>query len=130
MANRSLAKAATVDNPGKLSRAPVKSSESAAIDIEEPSMETRFRALVEQWHRDTDQLSDLHEVLNHPAYQQIINMGPPVVPLVLQELLPENGLWATALKSITGEDPVPPEATTLSQVREAWMEYGRRHRFL
>ena len=49
------------------------------------SLKTKFNALVEKWRRETEQLSDLQEVLEHPAYQQIINLGPSVVPLVLRE---------------------------------------------
>ena len=43
-----------------------------------------------------------------PAYQAIIALGSPVIPLLLQDLQREPAHWFEALKAITGEDPVAP----------------------
>jgi hypothetical protein len=62
----------------------------------------------------------------HPAYQQIIGIGPAAVPLLLRELERDVDHWFWALKAITGVDPVPPASR--GKVREmaaAWLRWGR-----
>ncbi len=89
-------------------------------------MEGTFRELAEQWHRETDYLSSISKKINHPAYRAIIDMGNPVVPLLLRELRDRPGLWFEALKKITGETPVPAEAKSdPRQAREAWLRWGQ-----
>ena len=62
----------------------------------------------------------------HPAYQQIIGMGPAVVPLLLRELEREVDHWFWALKAITGADPVPPASRgKVREMAEAWLRWGR-----
>ncbi len=88
--------------------------------------EAEFRGLVEQWHRETDYLSSISRKINHPAYRAIIDMGKPVVPLILRELRDRPGLWFEALKAITGETPVLVEAKSdPRQAREAWLKWGQ-----
>lgn len=54
-------------------------------------------------------------------------MGEAVVPFLLRELENKTGRWFWALKSITGEDPVPPEyrGKTEEMIR-AWLEWGKQ----
>jgi hypothetical protein len=61
----------------------------------------------------------------HPAYQQIIGIGPDAIPLILQELERKPGHWFWALKSITGEDPVLPEHRgQIAKMTESWLSWG------
>src|SRR5436309_15549865 len=69
----------------------------------------QFRALAAQWKAETAFLSSTSAMAAHPAYQAIIALGPPVVPLLLQDLQREPAHWFEALKAITGEDPVAPQ---------------------
>lgn len=86
----------------------------------------RFYALTEKWKKDTSLLSSTTEICMHPCYQQIIGLGPNVVPFILRELEREPGHWFWALKSITGEDPVRP--SNRGRVREMakdWLTWGK-----
>jgi len=65
----------------------------------------------------------------HPAYQQIIALGPPVIPLILRELRERPDHWFWALNAITGEDPVGPE-DDFDQAVEAWLRWGRERGYL
>jgi hypothetical protein len=57
-----------------------------------------------------------------PSYQEIIAMGPPVVPLLLRELEQDPHFWSWALTAITEEDPVPPSARgNLGEMARAWL---------
>lgn len=72
-------------------------------------LETRFMKLKNQWEEETAALSSITDIAMHPAYQQIIGMGTSVIPFIIREMTINPNHWFWALKSITGEDPVPPE---------------------
>ncbi len=85
-----------------------------------------FRELAETWRRETGMLSSVTENCLHPAYQQIIGLGPPVVPLLLQELEREPDHWFWALSAITRADPVPPEDLgNMRRMAAKWLAFGR-----
>jgi hypothetical protein len=88
-------------------------------------METKFRALVKRWKKETAHLSSAARMARHPAYQEIIDMGQPVVPLLLAELRRKPNFWFAALRAITGENPVPPESAGSIEMARAWVEWGR-----
>ncbi len=63
----------------------------------------------------------------HPAYRQIVEMGPAVVPLLLAELKRKPDFWFAALREITGENPAPPaSAGKIKEMARAWVEWGRK----
>ena len=99
---------------------------SLTSSVEPAGLVEQFQALSAQWKKDTALLSSTTAMIAHPAYRAIISLGPPVVPLLLQELQREPVHWFEALQAITGLDPVPPEAW--GQVRataDAWLAWGR-----
>ena len=69
-------------------------------------LETEFKKLVDKWYRETMTNPSITQKLMHPAYLQIIGLGPKVVPLLLQELQRRPNHWFSALKSLTRENPV------------------------
>jgi hypothetical protein len=89
--------------------------------------QARFLALKVEWEAETAHLSSITEICMHPAYQQIIGMGQEAVPLILAELRRKPGHWFWALRSITGEDPVPPQLRgRMRQMAEVWLRWGTR----
>ena len=87
----------------------------------------RFEALRARWKSETRFESSSTKLFLHPAYQQIIGMGADALPLILDALSAEPDHWSWALKAITGEDPVPPEARgNLRRMAEAWLDWARR----
>ena len=88
---------------------------------------TRFLKLKHEWEAGTAALSSITAIAMHPAYQQIIGMGPIVVPLIIREMVKEPNHWFWALKSITGEDPVTPEKRgRIKEMTEAWLLWWRK----
>ncbi len=65
----------------------------------------------------------------HPAYQHIIGIGMPAVPLLLRELKENPDHWFWALHAITEQDPAHSEDTFDGAVA-AWLEWGRHHGYL
>lgn len=86
----------------------------------------RFQSLAASWKRDTARLSVLQKKILHRAYQKIIGLGAPAVPLILEELRREPDHWFWALESITDENPAA-GATTFDEARTAWLAWGREH---
>jgi hypothetical protein len=90
-----------------------------------PEWEQQFHDLVADWKRDRGPHSSSAALAEHPVYQQIILMGPEVVPLLLRELEREPDHWFRALHSLTGANPVP--AQSIRKIREmaaAWLKWG------
>src|ERR1700738_3843048 len=88
--------------------------------------EPRLLELVATWKRERGPHSASARLAEHAAYQQIIGMGPEVVPLLLRELEREPDHWFRALHALTGADPVP--ETSRGKVREmseAWLTWAR-----
>lgn len=90
---------------------------------------TKFSHLAQSWHNDTAHLSSVHAMARHPAYQEIINMGPEVVPLILQEMQRKPDHWFWALHAITGEDPAP-KGSTVREATQAWINWGKNQDLL
>jgi hypothetical protein len=90
--------------------------------------ERKFRELVAEWKATRRHSSFASKMAEHPAYQQIISMGKPVVPLILAELERELDHWFIALARITGENPVTPEIRgKVQKMADAWGRWGKEH---
>lgn len=86
----------------------------------------KFNHLATQWKDETQFASTMIEMAMHPAYQQIIGMGPSAILLILKQLVSEPDHWFWALKAITGEDPVPENSRgKLKDMAEAWLKWGQ-----
>jgi hypothetical protein len=94
-------------------------------------IEPLFRELARVWKADTMYLSSTTAMTNHWAYQRIIRMGPPVVPLILRELRQKPDFWFDALRAITRENPITPEIRGKVQaMAEAWVKWGEANRLI
>jgi len=83
-----------------------------------------FRALRDSWKKDAQVLSAID--LNHKAYQKVIQMGMPVVPIILEELRDNPDWWGPALQAITKENPCTEEMEgKLDLITQAWLDWGR-----
>jgi len=89
-------------------------------------VEERFRRLEAVWTMETGYLSSYTDIVQHPAFREIIGMGEAVVPLMLRDLEGRPRLWVWALPEITGADPVPAaEGGNIAKMSEAWLHWGR-----
>ena len=95
-----------------------------AVDIE-PTDRERFQKLADQWEYETLLLSSTDQITEHPAHQEIVGMGEPVVPLILERMKSQGGHWFHALHDITGADPVSPDDRgNITAMQEAWLNWG------
>lgn len=97
----------------------------------EVEREQTFRRLVEWWRNETGLMALIEDKAMHPAYQQIIGMGPDAIPLILREMKSRPGHWFWALNAITREDPIDPEdAGNVRKMTEVWLEWGRERGYI
>ena len=94
--------------------------------VQKINLQQRFRELADTWQKETVHLSSSSQMAMHPAYQQIIGMGPDAIPLLLEELQHKPGHWSWALRAITGVDPVKEEHRgKLALIAHDWIEWGK-----
>jgi hypothetical protein len=105
----------------------------ATTPIEQPafsepvaeSIEAKFRRLEAAWKAETAHLSSSSKIINNHAFQEILQMGPCVVPFMIQDLRERPRLWVWALPTLTGIDPVPPGGGgNISKMTEAWLRWA------
>lgn len=89
---------------------------------------SQFNALANQWAdycRSIAMSSNPDDYLRHPAYQQLIDLGPDIVPQIMARLATEELLpWEPVLEAITGvrfiENPGDYDPQEVLQKRLAW----------
>jgi hypothetical protein len=106
---------------------PTRETSSASGD---GKLKARFDQLAKAWLTETAFVSSSDDLVAHPAFQEIVRMGSPVIPLLLHELEAGTGHWHRALTRITGADPVPAaDRGNIAKVRAAWLQWGKEQGF-
>ena len=91
----------------------------------------KFSDLSATWKYDNANVSSISTSVLQPSYQEIIGMGRDALPFILEELKATPNHWFWALKSISGEDPVPPEHRgDIKRMTEDWLSWGREKGFM
>jgi hypothetical protein len=92
------------------------------------TIEERFRRLEAAWRSETGHLSSSSKIVAHPAFREILGMGPAVVPFMLRDLEQRPRLWVWALPEITGVDPVPAsDRGDVAKMTDAWLRWAKEH---
>lgn len=100
---------------------------SNLLSYDPDDLERVFNRLVQNVLAATRSESSTQRISMHPAYQQIIGLGQPVVPLLLREVERKSGRWFWALKAITREDPVPKsDRGKTRKMIDAWLNWGNQ----
>ena len=92
------------------------------------TVEQRFRRLASVWNAETGHLSSTTKIINHPAFQEIINMGPAAIPFMLREMDERPRLWVWALPEITGVNRISPaDGGNIAKMSQAWLRWAKEH---
>ncbi len=93
------------------------------------SIEQRVVRLLGRWREETAYLSSSTRITGHPAYQELIALGPPALPFLFRDLEQTgDGHLSKALAAITGAHPVPVEERgQVRKVAEAWLRWAREN---
>lgn len=86
---------------------------------------SEMESLIERWLNETLHISSTLEMVSHPAYLQIISKGERALPFIFRELEKAPGHWFTALRAITGADPVPGDVRgDMKTMRDHWIRWA------
>jgi hypothetical protein len=90
------------------------------------TVEERFRRLAMAWNEAVAHHSSTSVRNNHPAYREIIGLGPDVIPLLLRDLEENQTHWFCALREITGASPIPESAAgDVPKMVETWLRWAK-----
>jgi hypothetical protein len=103
----------------------------AAHSGTDEGLRVAFEELALSWSSGTAHLSSPARLVEHPAYRQIIGLGPAVLPLILRDLAETGRFWFPALNAITGENPVSDDAMgDVERMTADWIAWGRANRLV
>lgn len=95
------------------------------------SLARQFRELAEAWRSRKGPISSIARMAILPEYQQIMAMGPPIIPIILRELQRKPDHWFWALHYLTKADPVrEDELGNLRKMADAWIRWGKENGYL
>lgn len=87
----------------------------------------RFYELVKRWRRETLVISSIDQAIAHEAFQEIVEMGGAVVPLIIREIKTRPDLLVAALPMITREDPVSEQSRgDVVAMATDWIDWHQR----
>lgn len=90
-------------------------------------LEAKFVRLRDKWQSETSHISATSKRVLHSAYQSIIGMGQPAIPLILRELERNVDSWFWALAAITEDDPATSESMGNGELlADAWIAWGKQ----
>lgn len=100
---------------------------SSVFEIMNVFSKRLFMTYSNLWKAETKYLSLFQKIIEHPAYQKIIEMDNTAIPFILEEI--NKGevdfCWDYALRKITGENPVADNRTSLEEINLDWLVWGK-----
>lgn len=101
------------------------------ISRQREDIRLKFRTLLCIWEGETAHLSSVQQIVSHPAYQQMIGLGPAAIPLLLQALQQRPDFLFAALFAIAEVNPVLPEHDgDVYSMAADWVRWGREEGFI
>ena len=91
------------------------------------SIEQGVVRLLARWREETPYLSNSTKMTGHPAYQELIALGPVALPFLFRDLeRTGDGHLSKALTAITGAQPVPAdERGQMRKIAETWLRWAK-----
>jgi len=95
----------------------------------EETVEQRVRRLLATWREETAVISSSTVLVSHPAYRELIALGPAALPYLFRDLeQTRDGHLSGALAEITEAQPVAPgEGGKIRLVAERWLNWAREN---
>jgi hypothetical protein len=107
------------DQPAPTPSAETEGSNSELLD--------QFELLADELLADGVGVSVPQRLATHPAYVEILSLGPRVIPLLANRLATPGGrpIWLALLGSVTGLPPML-GCETISEAATAWLTLSKR----
>ena len=82
----------------------------------------RFNVLYNQWYKDTEFLSSVDPIVNHPAFNAIVRMGKDAVPYILDKIDKEPSPLVWTLNLIFKSKISNDSRLTVSEACRLWVK--------
>ncbi len=97
----------------------------------EPADRERFAELADRWENETVLLSNSDRAAAHPAHREIVSMGESAIPLILDRMNAQGGLWFHALSELTGANPVKSgDRGNVQVMQDSWLRWGEANGYM
>lgn len=87
-----------------------------------------FMVYSKLWKEETKYSSLFQKIVEHNAYQKIIEMNDVAIPFILEEI--KNGevhyYWDYALRKITNKNPVNKDRSSFEEINLDWLAWGEK----
>lgn len=77
--------------------------------LHESILEQRFNYHYDRWILDTGPLSSIHAIIDNEHFRQIVKMGKPAVPYIVEKMKTDQSLVYLALEQIFHERLIKPK---------------------
>lgn len=93
------------------------------------TVEQRVVRLLGTWREQTAYQSSSTQIVQHPAYQELIALGSAALPSLFRDLeQTRDGHLSKALTTLTGAHPVAAEDRgNIRKVAETWLQWAREN---
>ena len=97
----------------------------------EATVEGKFLRYAADWEAATGHISSVRDLISHPSYRSIIDLGWDAVPFLLKDLQSNKRFWFPALFEITNVRPFDPrDANNSRRMTEAWISWGKKKKLI
>ncbi len=95
------------------------------------SIELQVVRLLSRWREETAYLSSSTAITGHPAYLELIALGPVALPSLFHDLEQTlDGHLSLALTAITGAHPIPAEERgQICRIAQTWLRWARENSY-
>jgi len=93
------------------------------------SIEQHVLRLLGRWREETAYVSSTTVISGHPAYCELIALGPVALPFLFRDLEQTgDGHLSKVLTAITGARPIPAEERgQVRKIAETWLRWAREN---
>jgi len=88
--------------------------------------EKHLRFQMKRIQKETMFLSSIITSENHPLYKELVEAGPSIIPVLLEDMREHPSLlWISALEELTGVNPVlEKDRGRVVKTSDRWVDWG------
>jgi hypothetical protein len=87
----------------------------------------RFQGAAQEWADHCKRVrfsSSLPKYLDHPSFRQLVQLGPEIIPDIIEAYGSDDLPWGFVLQEITGLRMIPdPDAFSPAELRKRWLTW-------
>lgn len=106
---------------------PYSTSRPAAYPATRVDVEAKFNSLVARWRFETMFTSSTGDIVRNKNFQDLVALGEPIIPLIIEEISVKPDALMLALQLITGANPVADRNRgNMPEMASDWVDWYNR----